>query len=232
MDWSIFWTAAAAIGQVSAAGITVWAVIVALRQGKAGRLQFLQSRYDSARPMLIITSKPDIIPIQQGNESYLDWNGTPPTIEVQNVGNGPALNIRSVIYGPKAISVPDASFTWKHLTDDSEKRWYHWTTYVISQGGSEKIQYVFAGPYSPIVIAETNRTITTKGQAYALNAPDQPLVSASQSKDPWCICRITITYQDIFSRKHASIYDLVFRQKWQVVGLKEDIVKDLEDLTK
>jgi hypothetical protein len=44
------------------------------------------------------------------------------------------------------------------------------------------------------------------------------------------MCRVTITYQDIFHRKHASIYDLAFQQRWQVVALIDDIISDLGDL--
>jgi hypothetical protein len=48
--------------------------------------------------------------------------------------------------------------------------------------------------------------------------------------NPWYICRVTMTYQDIFHRKHASIYDLAFQQRWQVVALIDDIKNDLGDL--
>ncbi len=44
------------------------------------------------------------------------------------------------------------------------------------------------------------------------------------------MCRVTMTYQDIFHRKHASIYDLAFRQRWHVVALIDDIISDLDDL--
>ena len=57
----------------------------------------------------MIYTSPQIIPLQQGNESYLDWNNQPPVIEVRNVGNGPALNVRSVIYGPEAEAFADSS---------------------------------------------------------------------------------------------------------------------------
>jgi len=33
-----------------------------------------------------------------------------------------------------------------------------------------------------------------------------------------------------FHRKHASIYDLIFRQGWQVVALIDDVISDLGDL--
>jgi hypothetical protein len=57
----------------------------------------------------------------------------------------------------------------------------------------------------------------------------QPLAPPNAG-EPWYICRVTITYQDIFHRKHATIYDLAFRQRWQVVALIDDIRNDLDDL--
>ena len=242
MDWSLIWVAVGGIAQAVAAIATFWAVFVALGLGRKEDRRSLQARYDNARPALIIVSSPQSIPVEQGNESYLDWNSQPPVIEVCNVGNGPALNVRSVIYGPEAIAVPDSStmpngFTWKYLGDvqekeEREKHWYYWESDVVSQGEPGKLQYALAGIFSPIKFSEANKSIESKSdkhKKYAFNAPKQPL-SSPNSGEPWYICRVTITYQDIFHRKHASIYDLAFRQRWQVVALIDDIINDLDDL--
>ncbi len=86
-------------------------------------------------------------------------------------------------------------------------------------------------PNTLIKFSEANKSIESKSHIhkYTLNAPKQPL-SSPNSTESWFICRITITYHDIFHRKHASIHDLAFRQKWQVVALIDDIINDLEDL--
>jgi len=116
MDWTILLTAISAIGAASAAGAAAWQafetrkqVTESRHQGDVARAQFLQARYDDARPVLIIVSSPQTIVVVQGNESYLDWNQQSPVIEVRNVGNGPALNVRSVIYGPEAEAFADSS---------------------------------------------------------------------------------------------------------------------------
>lgn len=240
MNWSLFWTATTAIGELLAAGATVWVVIVALRQGRAGKEQYLQARYDDARPVLIIISGPEAIPVQQGNDVYLDWTAQAPALEVRNVGNGVALNVRSVIYGPEALAVADSStlpdgFTWRYLggtpgKEEKEQHWYRMTTSVINQGEPEKLQYALAGPLSPIKFAEANMFIE-KGRAYRypFHAPKHPL-SQSSAKAPWHLCRVILTYHDIFHRKHASIYDLVFRQGWQTIALLDGIDNDLDDL--
>jgi hypothetical protein len=229
MDWSVFWTAAAAIA-------TFLAVLVALGLGVRGDRRSLQARYDNARPVLRIVSGPQVIPVQQGNEMYLKWDAPLPSIEVRNVGNGPAFNVRSVIYESEAIAVPDQLSSlgpsWKHMSDTKENHWYHWTTDAVSQGESIELQYAFPSKlFRNNIFSEANKFIESKHhkQKYAFNAPKQPL-SQPTLKDPTHVCRVVITYHDIFQRKHASIYDLVFRQRWEVIAFIDDIVKDLGDL--
>jgi len=68
-----------------------------------------------------------------------------------------------------------------------------------------------------------------KQKPILFNAPEQPL-SSPTLKEPRCVCRVTITHHDIFHRKHASMYGLIFRQGWQAVALIDDITNDLSDL--
>ncbi len=236
MDWSLIWTAVGGIAQAAAAIATFLAVGVALWLGIREGRRSLRARYDDARPILQIVSDPQSIPVQQGNELYLDWNKPQFSIEIQNVGNGPALNVRSVIYGPEAVAIPNPkSLTADkiHRSDERENHWYQWTTDAVSQreNSPKKLDYVLAGshPLRSNNFAEANKYIESKDhkQKYTFNAPKQPV---SRSKEPTCICRVTITYHDIFHRKHASIYDLIFRQGWQVVALIDDVISDLGDL--
>ena len=239
MDWSLIWTAVGGIAQAAAAVATFLAVGVALWLGIREGRRSLQARYDDARPVLILGSDPKSIPVQQGNESYLNWSEDQVTIEVHNVGKGPAFNVKSVIYGPEAIAAPDLSrnMIWKHLSTEKENHWYHWTTDAVSQGEKKLLQYVEASPKNHPLrsnsFSEANKHIETKDhkQTYAFNAPKQPL-SQPTPQEPRCICRVTITYEDIFHRKQASIYDLIFRQGWQVVALIDDIANDLGDLVR
>lgn len=244
MDWSLIWTAVGGIAQAAAAIATFLAVGVALWLGVREGRRSLQARYDSARPLLRIVSGPQTIPLQQGNEMYLRWDAPLPSIEVRNVGNGTALNVRSVIYGPEAEAVagPGSSplsdgFVWQYLSDEKqkeerEKHWYHWTTDTVSQGESRELQYAFPSKvFRNNIFSEAKKFIESKDhrQRYAFNAPKQPLSQPAQ-KDPTRLCRVIITYQDIFQRNHVSIYDLIFGPKWQVVAFIDNIKNDLDDL--
>jgi hypothetical protein len=110
--WSIFWTAVGGIAQAAAAIATFLAVGVALWLGIREGRRALQARYDNARPVLIIKSEPQSIPVR--GDRYLDWEATLPVITVYNTGDGPALNVRSVIYGPEAIAAADTNGTWRY----------------------------------------------------------------------------------------------------------------------
>lgn len=252
MDWTIVLTAVSALAAAAAAGMAAWQayetrkqVVESKSQGEMTKKQFLQARYDDARPVLIIVSPRQSIPVQQGNERYLDWNRQP-NIEVCNVGTGPALNVKSVIYGPEARAdstpsdpdIPSSSPIWYHLDSEEEKKekekhWDHWMAKVVRTGEQKKLQHILAPDSSPFQFSQANKFITSKSDKhpYPFNARKQPL-SSPGSGEPWPICRVTITYQDIFHRKHASIYDLVFKQEWQAVALLDDIVNDLDDLVK
>ena len=102
---------------------------------------------------------------------------------------------------------------------------------MVSQGEPRKLQFALAGNFSPVQFSDANKSIEsrTHEHKYTFNVPKQPLASPN-SGEPWYMCRVTITYQDIFHRKHASIYDLAFQQRWQVVALIDDIINDLDDL--
>jgi hypothetical protein len=163
----------------------------------------------------------------------LDWTKQP-TLNVRNVGNGPAFNIKSVIYGPAAIAVRHAaSASWSHNNTAKENHWYYWAADTVSQTDPPKeLKYVYADPFGPNKFSEANKYIKPKDQKQkpvSFNAPEQPL-SPPTLKEPWSVCRVTSTYHDLFHRKHASIFDLIFRQGWQVVAMIDDIINDLSDL--
>lgn len=246
MDWTLLLAAVSASGAAMAAGAAAWQayetrkqVTASKNQGDMARGQFLQARYDESRPVLIITSDPQSIPVHQGDDTWMDWEKqSPPTLEVCNVGKGPALNVKSVIYGPEARAVTDSSGTWQYWVgtkaeEEKEKHWYHWTTDVVNQGENKELLYHLPSKIFGVnQFTEAHTFLESKENKnkYPFNAPKHPLERPNVSKERWRICRVTLTYQDIFHRKHASIYDLVFSQGWHVIALLDDISNDLEEL--
>src|SRR5260370_33167482 len=90
--WSIFWTAVGGIAQAVAAIATFLAVVVALRLGRREGQRALQARYDDARPVLIIKSEPQSIPVHQGVDQNLDGSERP-RITAYTTSVGTALNV-------------------------------------------------------------------------------------------------------------------------------------------
>jgi hypothetical protein len=246
MEWIILLTAISAVSAAGAAGAAAWQafetrkqVTESKNQGDVAREQFLQARYDEGRPVLIITSDSQSIPVHQGDDTWIDWEKQPPpTLEVCNVGRGPALNVKSVIYGPEARAIPDSNGVWQYWVgtkaeEEKEEHWYHWTTDVVNQGETKALSYhrpnkIFG--VNQFTEAHTFLESKKDNRQYPFHAPKHPLERPNTSKERWRICRVTITYQDIFRRKHASIYDLILWQGWQVVALLDDISNDLDDL--
>jgi hypothetical protein len=200
MDWSIVLQAVTVVA-------TVGAVIVALWLGIRGIKQSSQARYDDARPILIMTSDPQSI------ETPLDWFTPHRIAKVRNVGKGIALHVRSVIYGPE--SVVGQSPSDKSISD---VHWYYWKSDVIRPDEEKGLDHHQEDPGAGVNRFETkNKHI----QQYSFNA---------QGQGPTHLCRISITYHDIFHRKHASIFDFVPNTGWQEIDCLEEIPHDLYDL--
>ncbi|MGZ6375557.1 MAG: hypothetical protein ACXWPI_12660 [Ktedonobacterales bacterium] len=49
---------------------------------------------------------------------------------------------------------------------------------------------------------------------------------------PTILARYTITYHDIFGRRHAAIYDYDSQHRWRSVAFLTNIPQDLEELNR
>ncbi len=62
-------------------------------------------------------------------------------------------------------------------------------------------------------------------EKYSLNAPPLPtlghLLNSNVSSH---LARITVTYHDVFSRKHASIFDYIQYRGWQKIEFLPNIL--------
>ena len=130
-------------------------------------------------------------------------------LAIENVGSDVALNIRGVVFGPRA-----------------HKRLSGYMFYTLGK---------------PLPVGQRSKE-TTKYKS-ALSAA---MMTVSRYSEIGCeakhtlqseraeVSRLTITYRDIFGRKHASIFDGTFSEagssKYECVGIMFNIPKAIEDL--
>lgn len=200
-----------------AAVLTLAAVITALVAIKDNRKQAQTTQLHSSRPLLVPNGDPKF---QQDHANWLDWNTTEQKLTIQNVGTGVALNIASVIYGCESYVVDGLA----NRRSEREKS-IHWTCWLgvpIAAGETKEALYKVGNG----IFYEKNMHI---GE-HSFNAPPEPQAVPHQNQ-PFITARVTITYLDIFRRKHASIFNYVQHTGgWQLLEFLEDIPEDLHEL--
>lgn len=142
----------------------------------------------------------------------MDWSKLK-SIELQNVGTGVALAICAVLFGPepetRPTTLPIHYMIWREPP-------------------------LLPGSPGRRVEMERGRTVL-KGDAtiggHRLFAPRTPSRQERMRYDRYnVVARLTLTYQDIFRRKHAAVYDYIDLWGWQCTALLSGIAKDLEDV--
>jgi hypothetical protein len=124
-----------------------------------------------------------------------------------NVGTGVALNIWGVLVPPKHISrTPYAFSNQAHLLQGKGDKFVFGMSVFHSFTENDKI-----GEYDLWPSSELTQVGTIKGLTYA--------------------ARLTLTYIDVFSNKHAAIYDYTHANEWKIVAHTR-IQHDLEDTYK
>ncbi len=178
------------------------------KQIAASEAQFQQERYIEHLPLLIPEGAPKF---QSVKSLFLNKTTNEQRISIHNVGPGVALNVASVLFSESYNTVSDDAITYIH--------WTCWLGVPVAAGLVMKADHKLNRGLNDDV---NNMRIGS----YTLNAPEpNPNFSL-----PNTLARITITYLDIFRRKHASIFDYVETDGWQLVEFLEDITDDLHDL--
>src|SRR5258708_23520914 len=195
----------AATAKTVAALATLFAVIVGLRgisigrelaqdaQRQAqealeeGRNQFLAAQYNDNRPLLV-PSAGDSNEQNYGEPEPIvfDWNADIMFVNIQNVGTGIATNIWLTLLPP--APAPESSYQYV-----SQLR-----LPVVSDSDPLKI-YLQHG----ISLFNENDRLNE----YSLFVPQERAAGSTARADRF-IARLSITYHDIFGRKHASIFDI------------------------
>lgn len=173
---------------------------------EAGRQQFLEAQYNASRPLLIPTA-PDLSEQYETEEPItFDWNANS-FVTIQNVGTGIATNIWIAILPPAPVPGSTAQY--------------------VSRLGSPLP--AASGPVKVYLRQSALFSESDSLKGYSLTVPPDRAASPADRADSF-LARLSITYHDIFGRKHASIFDLSDRGLWVNVAFLPEIERDLSDI--
>ena len=220
INWQAVITDVLLFGTVCAAVWLGWLTRNLVKQSIADVRETREARYDQQRPVLLPSNGGHALEVKHvlGYPAalYADLRAELVTVNLANIGTGPALDVRGILCGPAP-------------GDLGEVR--SWRSFVfgvpIGSGEQQSIGIAQGGIDIP------GSALTGRQKKYTLYAP--PLPDPSRLPDrvnPVIVARLTITCRDIFGRKHASIFDYTSEQRWVSVdeGFFPDIPRDLGDL--
>lgn len=199
-----------------AAVAAVWAAVLGVREN---RKQAQQTQYSSARPLLVpglsITFQGMFI-AQKDHPTWLEWSTPQQGWKISNIGTGPAFNVACVYYGAESYVV-----NGKRSDHTKDVHWTCWLGLPIIPNETAEASLALG---NGLFYVDHNHI-----RQHSFNAPPEPMPTPVQ-KEPMHVARLTMTYHDIFKRKHASIFDYVQNVGWQLIAFEEDIKEDLHDL--
>jgi hypothetical protein len=197
------------------AGIIV--IFITLRHLRLAR----EARYDSCRPLLYPSVQPTLARTTTG-ETVLGLAAAGTRLIIHNAGSGVATNVRGALYGPQPAEPaepgsppPDHQYLWLEtpLPDKASAPVVSVPGGWILPGDTSVVGW---GAYRPTLYAPPKPTPGSGSRLYQAAPP--------------VVWRLTLTYQDIFRRRHASVFDLTDQFVWRCVGFFPGIPKDIEEL--
>lgn len=176
------------------------------------RRQFLEAQYAADRPILVPLPRMRI-PLDGGEPERIYWDDTRLPIEIRNVGPGIATNVWGVFMPPQPLPLSSHQYSLRLVaplsSGDTVGRWEQ-----FSRGG-------------------TMFNCDDKVSGYSLCVPRElaPEENFNQlDRRDRRIARLTLTYHDIFGRKHASIFDYTQIGIWIEVAIIPNIEHDLGEM--
>lgn len=236
-----FWTALGAIAALVAAAAACFAAVFTYLIMRSARDQVkvsqeqnqrtLESERDAQLPVLMpiaplysvgmATDPPT--PPQLG----YDRTQTFARVAIKNVGPGIALNIWGIVFEPEPTE-PSHKLTGQHhshrydlplepgMMDTSDSK---------ELGNTKRVDWRAAG------LAVSGDMEMSDGTAHhKLYAPPKATFADITHGETEKVARLTLTYSDIFGRKHAAIYDLTAQWEWENVAYLRNILQDLGEM--
>lgn len=141
-----------------------------------------------------------------------DQNQPSVRVQVRNVGPGLALNIRGIVFGSRP----------PYEASSMTRRGHSQTFPAPLPAGGEYTNNWESGG----AVVSGDRRIGP----HTLFAPTTPPADEKRRGVAEMVARLTLTYSDIYGRKHAAIYDLTETLRWVEVAYIPNIPQDLGDL--
>ncbi len=138
-------------------------------------------------------------------------------VAVKNAGPGIALNIWGIVFEAEP-QVELHKQTGQH----------HSRRYPLPLVPGAEIREDWTGGGLPV--SGDTEIGNTETKRYKLYAPRTPTPAELQQGMTEKVARLTLTYTDIFGRKHAAIYDLTAQMAWENVDYLRNLTHDLGDL--
>jgi hypothetical protein len=179
------------------------AIEVVNRQIVASERQAQEALYNQQKPVLVPAGGLGNIIETLDGKSYVVWGNQNRVIDgLRNIGVGPAFNIYGILFGPPLNSLPPHA------------RYVVWNYPPLSPG--EEGDKITLEQF-------TNLNSETTMGGYPLYIPEDV-------DHIGIIARFTLTYHDVFNRKHASIYDYHAQYGWRCRGNFPNIEYDIREL--
>lgn len=209
-----------------------------VKVSQAQNQQTLESERDAQLPVLMPIAQLMAIGFVRNETTGLEtpWNkpGYDPNqskvpVKIKNVGPGIALNIWGIVFGPEPTDE-----TQRVMEQHHSHRYGLPLEPVTAESSS-------TSPTAPRNTVETvwsaggvavwgNAEITDGTKHYTLYAPRKPSLADTMRGNAEKVARLTLTYSDIFGRKHAAIYDLTAQMVWENVAYVRNIQHDLDEM--
>lgn len=199
---------------IAALGIAVWGALSSRKQARENERKLLEAQYDLERPILVVEGG---LLLTDSGRLDIDTHGPKQRfLRLRNVGRGIATNIQGVIFG----SAPDAPNIPAYVQATNYHKFTFQSDRPLTPGElTEPLEYTPGGFDAPG---------DTAIDGYTLLAPAHNEIV--QQGLPSRAARVTITYHDLFGRKHASRFDFTDQRKWVSYPISKGIADDLTDL--
>jgi len=200
-----------ATGITAAATVAIAIFAIPTIQAYRKQVQIGQEQVKAGQEQLFNQFRPVLYPVgdlekivdRSAGKYHIKWEYQNQEIDgLKNIGVGPAFTIYGILFGPPVNSQPP------------RMRYVVWNYPALTPGiPGDKITL---SPGSHI-------SSDTEIKGYTLYIPDD-------EDHVGVLARFTLTYHDVFGRKHASIYDYHSQIGWMSRGHFSDIKYDIYEL--